>query len=279
MYQEYRPGSFQILPLVVKNLLIINSLVFFLTNVLYMRFGIDLTESLGLHYFTSDKFRVHQLVTHLFMHGSFMHLFSNMFALWMFGNMLENRWGSKRFLIFYLFTGLGASLVHLGYTGLEVHRLQQAIQFYVDNGGPVDFKALIVKYNEYIGQNVKTVYEQIYEFYKANPESEMARQESIKAANHLLQYKLSIPTVGASGAVFGVLLAFGMLFPNTIIFVYFLFPLKAKYLVALYGLFELYTGFASTPGDNVAHFAHLGGMLFGFILIKIWNKYNRNRFY
>ena len=91
--------------------------------------------------------------------------------------------------------------------------------------------------------------------------------------------KIDVNTVGASGAVFGVLLAFGMLFPNTILYVYFALPIKAKYFVALYGFFELYSGFENTPGDNVAHFAHLGGMLFGFILIKIWSKYNRKNFY
>ena len=103
--------------------------------------------------------------------------------------------------------------------------------------------------------------------------------QSVQYANKLLVYRMNIPTVGASGAVFGVLLAYGMLFPNTIIYIYFAIPLKAKYLVILYGLFELYSGFANNPGDNVAHFAHLGGMLFGFILIKFWNKRNRQHFY
>jgi hypothetical protein len=111
------------------------------------------------------------------------------------------------------------------------------------------------------------------------PGSTVLGEQSVEYANQLVQSKMNIPTVGASGAVFGVLLAFGMLFPNTLIYLYFAIPIKAKYFVILYGLFELYSGFANNPGDNIAHFAHLGGMLFGYILIKFWNKNDRHRFY
>jgi membrane associated rhomboid family serine protease len=279
MYQEYKPSRFQILPPVVKNLLIINGLLFLASKVLGERFGIDLGDALGLHYPSSEKFAFYQLLTHLFMHGSFLHLFSNMFALWMFGNMLENLWGSRRFLTFYLITGVGAAVVHLGFTAYEISRMENAIHIYASNINAVDFRMLVEHYKDYIDNGQFDILNRVYAELQQHPTDALVKQESIDAANMLLKNKIDIPTVGASGAVFGVLLAFGMLFPNTILYIYFALPIKAKYFVAMYGLFELYSGFENTPGDNVAHFAHLGGMLFGFILIKIWNKYNRNRFY
>ena len=280
MNQEYRPSRFQILPPVVKNLLIITGILFLASTVMGERFGIDLADTLGLHYPTSEKFSFYQVITHLFMHGSFLHLFSNMFALWMFGNMLENLWGSKRFLTFYLITGLGAAVVHLGFTGYEISKMESTIQLYASNTGPVDFRMLVERYSGYIDtRQFEMLLNKVYGELQVNPNDPLVKQESIDAAYLLLKNKIDIPTVGASGAVFGVLLAFGMLFPNTVLYLYFAIPIKAKYFVALYGVFELYSGFENTPGDNVAHFAHLGGMLFGFILIKIWNKYNRNRFY
>ncbi len=279
MYQEYRPSRFQILPPVVKNLLIINGIMFLATVVLGDRFDIDLADILGLHYPKSDKFNAFQLVSHLFMHGSFLHLFSNMFALWMFGNMLENLWGSKRFFIFYFVTGLGAALSHLIFTGYEVSKMQDAILLYASDANAVDFRMLVEHYKGLIPGDQIDFFNRTYSDFVMNPLSNVARQGSIEAANLLVKNKMDIPTVGASGAVFGVLLAFGMLFPNTLLYLYFAIPIKAKYFVALYGLFELYSGFQNSAGDNVAHFAHLGGMLFGFILIKYWNKHNRNRFY
>lgn len=280
MYQEYRPSRFQILPPVVKNLLIINGLLFLASQVLGERFGIDLAGTLGLHYPASEKFEIYQLLTHLFMHGSFLHLLSNMFALWMFGNMLENLWGSKRFLTFYLITGLGAALVHLGFTGYEISKMESTIKLYTTSPGAVDFRMLVERYKDYINdEQLAEMVNKVYGELRVLPHDAFVKQESIDVAYRLLKSKVDVPTVGASGAVFGVLLAFGMLFPNTVLYLYFAIPIKAKYFVALYGVFELYSGFENTPGDNVAHFAHLGGMLFGFILIKIWNKYNRNRFY
>jgi membrane associated rhomboid family serine protease len=279
MYQEYRPSRFQILPPVVKNLLIINGIMFLATVVLQDRFNIELAEILGLHYPKSDEFNTFQLVSHLFMHGSFLHLFSNMFALWMFGNMLENLWGSKRFFIFYFVTGLGAALSHLIFTGYEVSKMQEAITLYASDANAVDFRMLVERYKGLIHSDQIDFFNRTYSDFVMNPSSKNAMQGSVDAANLLLKNKMDIPTVGASGAVFGVLLAFGMLFPNTLLYIYFAIPIKAKYFVALYGLFELYSGFQNSAGDNVAHFAHLGGMLFGFILIKYWNKHNRNRFY
>lgn len=227
---QFRPTSFEVLPPVIKNLLIINGLMFLLTMVLGFQ-GIDLNRILGVYTVQSESFRPYQIVTHMFMHGGLGHIFFNMFALWMFGSPLENVWGPKRFLTFYLVTGLGAAACLLGWNAWEVHQLQQTIA----EGGSAALQA-----------------------------------------QQVLQYKLAIPTVGASGAVFGVLLGFGMLFPNSLIYIYFLFPLKAKYFVVIYGAIELYMGISNNPGDNIAHFAHLGGMLFGFILIKLWQKDKRH---
>ncbi|MDQ3048981.1 MAG: rhomboid family intramembrane serine protease, partial [Bacteroidota bacterium] len=208
---------------------------FFLATIVLQNQGVDLTDKLGLHFPGSEKFMPHQIITYMFMHGDFMHLFFNMFALWMFGNTLENVWGPKRFLIYYLITGIGAAICHY------------VVLYFVDLKPILD------------GLNSAPI-----------------------TSDQLIQYKenlLNAPlVVGASGSVFGILLAFGMLFPNTMLYVYFAIPIKAKWFVVIYGALELFSGLRGAPGDNVAHFAHLGGMLFGFILIKYWQK-RSNRFY
>ena len=180
-------------------------------------------------------FKPHQVITHLFLHGSFSHILFNMFGLWMFGQTLENRWGSKRFLIFYLVSGLGAALLHLMVLYFELQPVWEAFQSF-----PAEEQAQLLN----------------------NP-----------------LFKLNVPTVGASGAVFGCLAAFGYLFPNTMIYVYFMIPLKAKWFVLIYAGLELWMGVRNSAGDNVAHFAHLGGALAGIILVLIWNKTDRRRFY
>ncbi len=246
---NYRPTRFSYLPEVVKNLLIINGLFFLATFVMGKNFDLDLVKYLGLHNWQSPDFRPHQLVTHLFMHGGIGHIFFNMFALWMFGNQLENIWGGKRFLTYFLITGLGAAALHLAVNQLRISHLEAIMTA------------------EQISGVAKNGY-----------------QALINGKNFVdpLMGKLNIlyhtPTVGASGAVFGVLLAFGMLFPNTLIYIYFALPIKAKYFVMIYGAFELWSGLQNNPGDNVAHFAHLGGMIFGYFLIKYWRK-NSQHFY
>ncbi len=242
---NYQPTRFNILPEVIKNLLIINGLFFLGSIVLESTFGIDVNRLLGLYVPGSVHFRPYQIVTHMFMHGNLGHVFFNMFALWMFGNMLENVWGGKRFLIYYFATGLGAAAIHLGWNYFE---LMQAVQ----GVSPEQIQNIIAN-----GTNVL-----------------MTGQNYADPQLAKLNLIYNIPTVGASGAVFGILLAYGMLFPDTRIYLYFAFPIKAKYFVIGYGLLELYNGIANDPSSNVAHFAHLGGMLFGFILIKYWqNKY------
>ena len=244
----YRPTSFSQLPEIIKNLLILNGLLFFATISLES-YGIDLTQLLGLHQFQSDDFMPHQLITHFFMHGNFTHLFFNMFALWMFGKILENVWGAKRFLTYYLITALGAAALHLGVSQYEIMSLQSQIN-------PSDLNILL--------ENGKQVLE--------------GNQNYTHPLMGKLNLLINTPTVGASGAVFGILLAFGMLFPNTLLYIYFAIPIKAKYFVMIYGALELYSGLSNNPADNVAHFAHLGGMLFGYILLKYWQK-NNTQFY
>jgi len=245
--QNMRP-NFGSIPPVVKNLIIINAIMLLATWVLAGR-DIDLARILGLHYIGSPAFKPFQLVTHLFMHGGFTHLLFNMFALWMFGRVLESVWGPKRFFIYYFVTGLGAAALHLFVNFLE-------------------FQSIIAKMSPEQIDLVMTRGVEIFNEGKNFNDPLMGQ----------LNLLLNIPTVGASGAVFGVLLGFGMLFPNTQLMLLFPpIPIKAKYLVIGYGLLELYLGLTNSA-SNIAHFAHLGGMLFGFILIKYWNK-NSQHFY
>jgi membrane associated rhomboid family serine protease len=275
--QDFRPRQFNLLPDVVKNLMIINGL-FYLATLAAEQFQVDLSHVLGLHYVNSNYFEPYQIVTHMFMHGGFLHLFSNMFALWMFGSMLENVWGPKRFLFFYLFTGLGAALIHSAITYYEISSLEDAVSVYFNNPGPIAFKDFAERYLSRIPSN------SLYDFingWSADPNNSQYINEAKQAVNGILESTIDVPTVGASGAVFGVLLAFGMLFPNMMLYIYFLFPIKAKYFVFLYAAFELYAGYQSVTGNsvtNIAHFAHLGGMLFAYILIKYWQK-KSNTFY
>jgi|SRR5688572_4555033 len=277
--QQFRPSSFNFLPVAIKNLLIINAILWLAENVFSNQLGFSFNQTFGLYYPESELFRPWQYVTHLFLHGNFLHLFSNMLALWMLGTVLENLWGSKRFLIYYFVTGLGAAFIHTLSGWYEIQHLQNVVDNYAAAPNIMDFLSLIKNNMLYFqGENLATI-RNFIDFWENRPDDPALAAQSVSFAQDLVTLKMNIPTVGASGAVFGVLLAFGMLFPNTVIYLYFALPIKAKYFVILYGLFELYSGFSNNPGDNVAHFAHLGGMLFGFILIKIWNKKNRRHFY
>ena len=233
-YQQMRPNRF---PPVIKNLIIINALVFVAQEILPQAMGDPfwITNTFALHDIHSVFFQPHQLITHMFMHGSLGHIFFNMFALWMFGSLLENRWGSKRFLQFYLLSGLGAAVLHLGVLYIEM--------------------------------------EPVMEVFRSYPGS--VQMELLYSQN----FKVNVATVGASGAVFGCLAAFGYLFPNSLIYVYFLIPIKAKWFVIIYGALELWMAIQNSAGDNVAHFAHLGGAITGLIIVFIWNKTNRKTLY
>lgn len=278
-YQEFRPSSYKLLPDVIKNLLIINVIIFLAQVVFSDKLGLDLNAEFGLYFPGSENFKPVQYITHLFLHGGFLHIFSNMFALWMFGTVLENFWGSRRFLVFYLVTGLGAALIHTLSTWYEISELQATVNAYASTPNIDGFIALMQENVMYLRGDTLPAINEFLSTWEMAPGSPELGAQSVEYANKLVENKMNIPTVGASGAVFGVLLAFGMLFPNTLIYLYFAIPIKAKYFVILYGLFELYSGFSNNPGDNIAHFAHLGGMLFGYILIKFWNKNDRKRFY
>lgn len=274
--QEYRPSGFNVLPPVIKNLLIINGIFYLATVVLDAKMHIDLTGILGLHYFFSEDFRPYQLITYMFMHGSFMHIFFNMFALWMFGNVLENVWGAKRFLIYYLVCGIGAVLLHYTVHYFEIRPVIQALNDYIADPSQDKFNFLIESKKIQLTPDMVQTLQPIYLDFKSqmlSGNTEKALQTSI---DFVLEYKkefLNAPVVvGASGSIFGLLLAFGMMFPNSMIYMYFFFPIKAKYFVILYGAIELFGAVNTSQTDNIAHYAHLGGMLFGFILIKIWNR-------
>lgn len=232
------------LPQAVKGLLIINIAVFALSLIVEATMHVDLARVIGIYFFKSDLFRPFQIITHMFMHGGLMHLVFNMYALWMFGQVIERVWGAKKFLIYYFVTGLGAVVLH---SFVQYLQYQSAI-----SGMSEDVINMVL--NE--GANVIASNKNW-----TNPD--------VGALNLILH----IPTVGASGAIFGLLLAFGMLFPNVQLQLMFIpIPIKAKYFVMGYGAIELYMGINNAAGDNIAHFAHLGGMLFGFILIKLWSK-------
>ncbi|MFA6335382.1 MAG: rhomboid family intramembrane serine protease [Bacteroidales bacterium] len=226
MYENRGFGFFGSMPPVIKNLVIINSLMLLAT---YFT-GDFMYEKFSLFYFESPLFKPYQLVTHMFMHGGFVHLFFNMYSLIIFGVALEQVWGSKKFFLYYMVTGLGAALLH-------------SIVLYIDASSLMN---------------------------AANAGSQIAAQK--------LDALMITPTVGASGAVYGVLLAYGMLFPNNVLQL--LFPpvaLKAKWFVLIFGAIELVLGISNT-GGNVAHFAHLGGMIFGYFLIIYWKKNNKMYF-
>ena len=200
------------IPEVTRNIIAINVLLFIAT--IYS--GDTMYEYLALFNYKSNYFHGWQMITHMFMHGSFTHLLFNMFGLYMFGSRLEQMWGAKRYIKFYLITGLGAALLH---TLVQDYEITQGL----------------VNINQ--------------------------------------------PTVGASGALFGILVAFAMYWPNTQLFLMFIpVPIKAKWAVIGYAAFELFAGISGFQA-GVAHFAHLGGALFGFILVQYWNKNNRNSFY
>ena len=211
---QFRPTRFEVLPTIIKNLLIINGLVFLAQNTFAgSTSSFSFEDYFALHAWQSDLYKPWQLITHMFLHGDFSHILGNMFALWMFGSILENVWGPKRFLLFYMLCGVGAAVIHLAILSYQLVPLT-------------------------------TQYDRL----------------------------LNSATLGASGAVFGILIAFVYLFPNTYIYIYFLFPVKAKWLGIAYFAFELYKGIENSAGDNVARWAHVGGALIGFILVYIWKK-------
>ena len=233
-------SPFANMPPVVKNLLILNVIFFIATYALGQYF--DMVQNLSAFYFNSPLFRPWQIITYMFMHGGFQHIFFNMFALFMFGPMLEYTLGSKKFFNYYFITGIGGLVLHMVVQSIEVHAITGT-------------------------------------FTIANPSVEGSYLQYGAMAQELYNLYYT-PILGASGAIFGLLLAFGMLFPNLEMMILFIpIPIKAKYVVMGYIAIELFAGFGRFSGDSVAHFAHLGGALFGFILLKIWRVQKPNNFY
>lgn len=217
------------IPTITKNLLIINVLAFIAMYVIKGSAGVDLNDIFGLHFFMASDFQVYQLVTYMFMHANFEHILFNMFALWMFGCVVENVWGPKKFLFYYIFCGIGAGF------------LQEIAQFF-------------------------------WIYLQFNSQQSLGLFDAIGVMSSMSQMLNGLTTVGASGAIYAILLAFGMLFPEERIFIFPLpIPIKAKWFVMAYAGIELFSALA-TPGDNVAHLAHLGGMIFGFFLIRYWHN-------
>ncbi len=241
---QFRPTGYNSLPNIIKNILIINALVFFAQYVFVLRGYVDpithkslLENILSLHAYQSDLFRPWQLITHMFMHADFWHIFGNMLGLWMFGSILENIWGPKQFLLFYFLCGVGAALIHLGAFSIE-----------------------IMNYTNYYHQLTASA-------------SSLSSSENIFIDNY--KKMVDVPIMGASGAIFGILIAFVYLFPNTYIYIYFFIPMKAKWLGILYFSYELFKALMNSATDNVARWAHVGGALIGFILVYLWKRNNR----
>jgi len=235
-------SPFANMPPVVKNLLIIN-IIFFIATYALGQF-VDLKLLLAAYYPASQYFRPWQIITYMFMHGGFTHIFFNMFALVSFGPMLEYTMGSKKFFNYYFITGIGGFVLYMVVQALQIHAIAGTFVIphsdldasYFQYGSPADAQALYGYYN--------------------------------------------FPMLGASGAIFGILVGFGMLFPNLEMIIMFIpVPIKAKYVVIGYVALELFTGVGRFAGDSVAHFAHLGGALFGFLLIKLWGIKKPNNFY
>lgn len=249
---QFRPGRFEILPMVIKNLLIINVLVFLAQSTI-SKSTFNFEDVFALHTLQSKLFRPWQFFTYMFLHGGFPHILFNMIALWMFGATLESLWGPGRFLVFYIACGLGAALCHMGVLYFENEAMLAQLHAINSDGA---LQGFIEKYGD--------AYHVPY---------------SIDGANQLAEALMNVGTLGASGAVFGCLAAFGYLFPNDYIYYNFLIPIKVKWFVLIYAGSELINAIQNSAGDNVAHVAHLGGALVGFLMVYYWKKSNHRGIY
>ncbi|WP_109829593.1 rhomboid family intramembrane serine protease [Reichenbachiella versicolor] len=254
----------------VKNILIINVAIFFLGNFL----PFDVSGLFGVYSIYSDHFFIYQYVTYMWLHAGFSHIIGNMFAVLIFGPMLERVWGSKKFLTFYLITGIGAGLLYGVADTVEKGMVRNDAYSFYENPNPEEFYKYIHKH----GRRYDLV--QLSDFadeYHDNESNSSYIGQAKSYVEQIYEGMLDIPMIGASGAVFGILMAFGMLFPNTQLMLLFPpIPIKAKYLVMFYGAYELYSEINRAGTDNVAHFAHLSGMLIAFILLKFWARNGRD---
>ncbi len=254
------------IPQVTKNILLLN-ILFFVLKFFFSAQGIDLDRSLGAFYINSPNFEPYQLISHFFMHGDFMHIFMNMWLFVMLGTFLEQLWGPKRFFIFYIASALGAFALYNIIGVYQIHELKNSLATFLD----VDTLNHIIK----TSYNDVQLEKNINEYLMALPNNGLV---NINTLTHYISY-VNTPLVGASGAVFGIMAAFAILFPNTEFMIYFAIPVKAKFLVGGYFLWELYKSFNGTPGDNVAHLAHVGGAIVGAIIILYWRKTDKKHFW
>ncbi|UOQ55222.1 rhomboid family intramembrane serine protease [Hymenobacter cellulosivorans] len=250
-------------------------LLFLNIGVFILQSQIPAVNMMALYPIGSSHFQPWQFVSYMFMHGGWGHILSNMFGLISFGPLLEQRWGGNRFLTFWMICGIGAGVLYSGVRHYEISRMRQDIETFRQE--PTD-----VNLQDFVDRSLpdyKGAYEPVVQQLHKTPDDPQLIQGALNSMEQLLAAGLNSPMLGASGALFGLLFAFAYLFPNTeLMLLFFPFPIKAKYFVGLYALYELYNGVHRTPGDNVAHFAHLGGLLIGFIVLKFWER-GRTRFY
>jgi rhomboid family protein len=254
----------------VKNLLLITVAAYLIPSILGWN---NVNAYLGLWHISSPNFQPYQFFTYMFAHGGFMHLLFNMLGLIFLAPLLEQFWGPKKFLTFYLITGIGAGVFYEGVKYAQTIPMKNKMEEYIANPNSDDFAVYMAKY-------APQHYDGLYDFIEYYSENEKeGRQQSISYVQQVYSLVINVPMVGASGAIYGILMAFGMLFPNTQLMLLFPpIPIKAKYFVLILGGIAIYSQFMNSSGDNVAHLAHLGGMLFAFIMIKIWGR-DRQNFY
>jgi len=256
---------------VVQNLLLLNVVLFIVSAFLFPQ----LSEWFALYYIHSPYFKPFQFLTYMFMHADFWHLFSNMFGLLIFGPLLEQFLGPKKLFTLWMVCGVGSGLLYSGYSAYRMNALEDKVEAFQGNPDPEFFNRLVLENRSYFEPSV---FDFVDDFSR-NPSDPMKISRANQTLEAIMTIQGNVPMVGASGALFGVLIAFGMLFPNTQLFLLFPpMPVKAKYLVLFYGLYTIYNVFVNNPADNVAHFAHLSGLLIGGILVYSWKR-DRNSFY
>jgi membrane associated rhomboid family serine protease len=252
---------FNITP-IVRNLLILNVVIFLLQDL-----SPTIVNWFALHPILGPSFKPHQFVTYMFLHGGFSHLFSNMLGLFFFGPLLEQHvLGTKRFIIFYFVTGIGAGLLYTGINLYEMYDLKTAVDLYTQYPSPDAFLDFLTRF----APEVKRSALEFVNSFEDQPKNLEYIKESVSFVKDTYQQRLNVPMLGASGAIFGIIAAFGLIFPNMeMMLLFFPVPIKAKYFVTFYALYELYAGI-NIRDSGVAHFAHLGGMIFAYILLKLW---------
>jgi len=256
----------------VKILLAVNIGAFLFTYL----FNTDrIIDQFALHYFQSDLFVWYQFITSLFLHGGLWHIAINMFVLWMFGSPLESIWGTKKFMFFYFICGLGASLLFLGISGWELNTLDDEVKSYIEAPSYQEFVAFTDEHMESLPPQYAERVNQLKNNWQENLQSSQYTEQSRDVVQEYLQRRVDTPLLGASGAIYGLLLAFGLIFPNIPIYIYFVLPMKAKYLVVLLFVVELYMSYTGA-GVGIANLAHLGGMITGFILLQLWGYQKRD---